>query len=511
VVASGTAPLTYQWVDNGSNIPGATSPTYSTSATSQSGDHYTVVVSNVTGKVTSSAATLTVNTAPAITSQPASQSVLSGQSATFTVTASGTAPLSYQWMDNGSNIAGATSSTYTTPATTPAQDGSQYTVVVNNTAGSVTSSAATLTVVSAPSITDQPDNQTVTAGLSAKFRVNASGTAPLSYQWMQNGSNIPGATSPTYITPATTTGQSGSTYTAVVSNAAGTITSNAATLTVVERTQNIKTVFLILMENKDWSYITSWNNAPYINHTLVPMGAHTLQYYNPPANNPTSYLWFEAGTNFGIDNYGPPSQDHQSTKQHLVTLLKNANISWKSYDEDISGDTCPLTDQNLYIVIHNPFIYFDDVTDNRDPNSPYCIAHIRPYNELAQDLQNNTVASYNFISPNTCNDMHDPPGDGCGIAAGDNWLAQNIPTIMNSTAYQQGGAIFITWDEGTTLDHGPIGMIVLSPFAKRGYSNSIYYDHGSTLRTLEEIFNVNPILGDAVNQQDLSDLFTSFP
>src|SRR6185312_3383101 len=159
------------------------------------------------------------------------------------------------------------------------------------------------------------------------------------------------------------------------------------------------------------------------------------------------------------------------------TLLKNANISWKSYDEDISGDTCPLTDVNLYVVIHNPFIYFDDVTDNRDPDSAYCIAHIRPFSEMAEDLQNNTVASYNFISPNTCNDMHDPPGEGCGIAAGDNWLEQNIPIIMNSAAYQQGGAIFITWDEGTTLDHGPIGMIVLSPFAKPGYSNSIYYDH----------------------------------
>ncbi|HKN35642.1 MAG TPA: alkaline phosphatase family protein, partial [Terriglobales bacterium] len=94
---------------------------------------------------------------------------------------------------------------------------------------------------------------------------------------------------------------------------------------------------------------------------------------------------------------------------------------------------------------------------------------------------------------------------------GDTWLANNIPMIMNSTAYQQGGVIFITWDEGEGGD-GPIGMIVLSPMAKgAGYQNTVHYTHGSTLRTLEEIFHVTPLLGDAANQTDLRDLFASFP
>ncbi|TLZ39631.1 MAG: hypothetical protein E6K24_00145, partial [Gammaproteobacteria bacterium] len=87
--------------------------------------------------------------APAITTQPASQRVTAGQTATFTVTATGTAPMSYQWQKNGTAIGGATADSYTTPATTASDDGDQFTVVVSNAAGSVTSNAAALTVSAA--------------------------------------------------------------------------------------------------------------------------------------------------------------------------------------------------------------------------------------------------------------------------------------------------------------------------------------------------------------------------
>src|SRR5207247_3413022 len=89
-------------------------------------------------------------TAPAITTQPASQTVSAGQTATFTVTATGTVPLSYQWQRNGTAIGGATAASYTTPATTASDNGDQFTVVVSNAAGSVTSNAATLTVTPTP-------------------------------------------------------------------------------------------------------------------------------------------------------------------------------------------------------------------------------------------------------------------------------------------------------------------------------------------------------------------------
>src|SRR5882762_4448388 len=173
--------------------------------------------------------------APLITIQPTSQTVIAGQTATFSVTASGTAPLTYQWQENGTAISGASSASYTTPATSTSDNGEQFTVVVSNSAGSVTSSAATLTVNPTPvgpSITKQPTSQTVVAGQTATFSVTASGTPLLSYQWQKNGTAITGASSASYTTPATSMSDTGAQFTVVVSNAAGSVTSSAATLTV---------------------------------------------------------------------------------------------------------------------------------------------------------------------------------------------------------------------------------------------------------------------------------------
>lgn len=237
VAATGTAPLSYQWQKNGVAIPGATAATltFSSVTTADTGT-YAVVVRNVAGSVTSAYAILTVNPAPAapsITTQPVSQTVTAGASVSFSVTATGTAPLSYQWQKNGVALTGATSATLSLSSVTTADAGS-YAVVVRNAAGSVTSAAATLTVnvaPVAPSITAQPVSQTVTAGASVSFSVTASGTAPLSYQWQKNGIALAGATSATLTLSGVTTASAGS-YTVVVRNAAGSVTSGAATLTV---------------------------------------------------------------------------------------------------------------------------------------------------------------------------------------------------------------------------------------------------------------------------------------
>jgi phospholipase C len=273
----------------------------------------------------------------------------------------------------------------------------------------------------------------------------------------------------------------------------------------------LQTVFLILMENTDWAEIKDHPQAPYINTQLLPFASHAEQYYSPGVSpSLPNYLWLEAGEAFGITDDAPPHVHHQHTTAHLVTRLAQAGLSWTSYQEDISGTECPLIATGLYRPKHNPMVYFDDVTDTNNPHSSYCIAHVRPYHELARDLARNAVAHYNFITPNLCHDMHD-----CDLRTGDTWLAHEVPKILASQALQSGGALFITWDEGSPhvfslwrRRQRPIGMIVLSPYAKgQGYANTIPYTHSSTLRTIQRVFGVTPFLGDAAHATDLSDLF----
>ena len=299
----------------------------------------------------------------------------------------------------------------------------------------------------------------------------------------------------------------------------------------------VKTVWVILMENHNWTGDNAGAafgdpdlkdnlRAPYVNGTLLDTSAHAEQYFNPPGNHPSqpNYLWLEAGTNFGVlADTQPGDPRNFLTHKHLVRLLEDAGISWKAYPEPDFGspvfDNCPLDFSN-FDVEHLAFVYFNDVNHGLNPESAECIRHVRPYYELATDLANQTSARYNFIVPNVCHDGHEgvSPCDALeskdNTLRGDTWLKQNVPLILNSAEYKRGGALFIIWDEAEddgAFSDGPIGFFLLSPFAKgegkAAYTNYIHYDHSSTLRTLQEIFQVGPLLGAAANANDLSDFF----
>ncbi len=301
-----------------------------------------------------------------------------------------------------------------------------------------------------------------------------------------------GATGTTTGSPTTTTGATGSTSTG--------------------GTAGVAPVFVIVLENHNWSAV---KGAPFTSG-LLAMGAHAEQAFTPPGLHPSepNYLWLEAGTSFGIKNDSDPSTNHQATTDHLVTELEKAGRSWKSYQEDIDGTTCPLTGVKKYATKHNPMVFFDDVTDTNSASSAHCIAHVRPYTELATDLTNDTIADYNFITPNLCNDTHDscaPQNDP--IKQGDDWLSMAVPAITQSKAYARGAVVIVTWDEGTNDSDGPIGLIVLSKSAKLGHAGMVKYTHSSTLKTVQEILGVTPLLGGAADAAtaDLSDLFNKLP
>src|SRR5258708_25440874 len=110
------------------------------------------------------------------------------------------------------------------------------------------------------------------------------------------------------------------------------------------------TVFVILMENHNWSSIKGSPSAPYINNTLLPMGAHAEQYYNPPKLHPSepNYIWLEAGDNFGIPDDAAPITNHLSTDNHLVHMLTGAGLSWETCQQGVDGKRCRLMSHGLY-------------------------------------------------------------------------------------------------------------------------------------------------------------------
>jgi len=237
VAASGNPAPTFQWRKDGVAINGATFTSFSVSnAQLVDAGSYTVVASNGAGIATSDAAVVTVNpppVGPSIGTQPSDQTVTVGQPASFSVVATGTAPLSYQWKKGGAAIAGATSATYPIAPTTSGDAGT-YTVVVTNSVSSVTSNGASLTVNPAPVapvITTQPQSQAVADGTAVTFTVAASGTPSPTYQWQKNGVNLTGANGSSYTIAGVAGGDAGN-YTVVATNVAASVTSDQAALAV---------------------------------------------------------------------------------------------------------------------------------------------------------------------------------------------------------------------------------------------------------------------------------------
>jgi hypothetical protein len=249
--ASGFPAPTVQWQQstngtNYTNITGATSTTFTISATtaSQNGYRYRAVFTNSVGTATTAAATLTVQSAPTVTTNPGNVTVTAGQTATLTAAATGNPAPTVQWQvstDGGNTytpLAGATSTTLTLSGTTAGQNGYRYEAVFTNSVGATTTAAATLTVRYAPAVSGGPASQTVNAGQSVTFTAAATGNPTPTVQWQvsTNGgssfSNISGATGTTYTINSATAGQNGNLYRAVFTNSLGSATTATATLTV---------------------------------------------------------------------------------------------------------------------------------------------------------------------------------------------------------------------------------------------------------------------------------------
>jgi hypothetical protein len=283
---------------------------------------------------------------------------------------------------------------------------------------------------------------------------------------------------------------------------------------------HIKYVFVIPMENHDAGQIYgNSKDAPYINGTLMATYARATTFKDElPSSLPSEphYVWMEAGTNAFSDHTFtsdavPSASNSTSSQSHLVTQIKNATngVTWMSYQEGINATTgaCPVAPSGFYHPRHNPFVFFKDVAGSPpSKTNAYCGAHHKELGLLAGDLGGRTVATFNFVTPNLCHDMHGASGCSSNvIRAGDDWLKANLPALIqfvNANA----GVIFLTWDEGDSTTKMP--FLAIGPTVKAGYAGGVSYDHGSLLKSVERILGLST-LAKVSSANDFADLFTS--
>jgi len=315
VTASGTAPLTYQWYKEANEISGATNNTYTLSSiTSNDAASYYCKVSNgcTTVPVSSTAIELTVNTAPTITTQTSGINVCETNSATFSITATGTAPITYQWYDANSSISSATNNSYSINSVNASDIGNYYCVATNS-CGNANSNPISLSVKSAPSINLQPASATSCIGSSAQFYTTASGTSPFTYQWCNSDGSINGAINSNYIINQISGSNSGNYY-AEITNSCGTAITNNATLTV----------------NSPVSISTQPNNITICDNSTATMSITVT------GTTPITYQWYVdgdtvvSGTNsiFSINNADTANEGNYYVRaSNLCNYVQSNSVS----------------------------------------------------------------------------------------------------------------------------------------------------------------------------------------
>lgn len=283
-------------------------------------------------------------------------------------------------------------------------------------------------------------------------------------------------------------------------------------------------VFVVSMENHDANQIYgNSSDAPYINGTLLEQYAHSVGFQDalPELASQPHYILMEAGTNELPDhsfvNDDPPSESNStSSKDHLASQieLSNNGLTWMSYQEGIDETTgrCPISASGFYHPKHNPFVYFRDVSGSPpSKDDAHCAEHHRDLSQLEDDLGNHSVASYNFITPSQCNDMHGQAGcpDTNMIRAGDAWLATHLPALI-SFVEANDGVIFVTWDEGDK--DRSIPFVAIGTNIKAGYTSMAPSDHLSLLKTVELVLGL-PVLPAVESASTLEDMFVpgTFP
>lgn len=252
-------------------------------------------------------------------------------------------------------------------------------------------------------------------------------------------------------------------------------------------------IVVIIFENKDFDEIIGNPDAPYFNQLASQHGLAT-NYYGVTHPSLGNYLAAIAGDTFGLPydcedfSYCNLSGSFPS---NLADQVEASGRTWKAYMESMPG-SCADTSSYPYAVKHNPFIYFDDIR----LSSQRC-ANIQPYDPASP------LADFTWITPDLCNDMHD-----CSVSTGDAWLQNVTPRILAQPEFQPGGSgvLFVIFDEGERSNQ--VVALVVGPLVKPGYQSTVFQDHYSLLRTIEQSWGL-PLLGHAGDPEttNMADFF----
>ena len=265
-------------------------------------------------------------------------------------------------------------------------------------------------------------------------------------------------------------------------------------------------VFVVVLENHGFSSVIGNAAMPYLNSLASSQGLATNYFAN---THPS------IGNQFMLTTGTIPTNDDAFSgtisSDNIVRELTAAGKTWKGYFDSLpsvgytGGDVLP------YVKHHNPFAYFSDVLDSSAQQ-----ANLVPATQLAQDIAAGQLPQFGYIIPNDYENGHEcAPGvtcnDAVALAAADNWLRANLDPLIRSAAFQQGGLLFILFDESdlTDLAHGGghIPVVVVGPGVKSAFQSGILYQHQNLLRTVLEQLGVTVFPGASASAAPMSDFF----
>ena len=263
-------------------------------------------------------------------------------------------------------------------------------------------------------------------------------------------------------------------------------------LASISLSPGIDHIVVIVMENKAQDDIIGDSSAPFLT-SFANQNSFAQNYYAITHPSLPNYLAIIGADTFGVRS---DCTNCYQNSQNLVDLLEKKQKTWKAYMESMPSP-CFIGSSYPYAQKHNPFIYFDDIRTN----STRC-QNIVPLTELNSDLNSPNPASFIWITPDLCHDMHD-----CSIKEGDDWLSQEVPAILDSPIFKnQNSILVVTFDEGESNDNR-ITTILAGPHIKKNFVSKNKYSHYSLLHTIEKVWSLDTINDNDKNSPTMDDFF----